>query len=199
MQLWWSKSRPACWCFPISFIALHKRQVICIPSGNGGRRGSECRGGKLGSGVQELNHSCAHAIWASLYHETSSLTIHVETMRSCVLMCAASLCRTGDAQIYLLELAWRRLAWIPMQCSSISEYFGFLCIDDCVSLYYTTPASCEMFRLAENRLAKKRNGCTGLCRPTKRTSLSYASDSCGNAPELFGGRSYNHGHWMLCC
>ena len=132
MHVWQRKSLFVCQCFPRSSIALHKRQVICIPSGKGGRRGSECRGGKLGSGVQELNHSCAHAIWASLYHETSSLTIHVETMRSCVLMCAPSLCRTGDAQIYLLELAWRRLAWIPMQCSSISESFGFLCIDDCV-------------------------------------------------------------------
>ena len=41
----------------------------------------------------------------------SSLSIHVEKMASCVFMCCASLCGTGDAPIYMLELAWCRLAW----------------------------------------------------------------------------------------
>ena len=127
-------------------------------------------------GAQELNNLYVQAIWASLYHETSSLSIHVEKMASCVLMCCASMCRTGDAQIYMLELAWRRFG---NQCSvHLCRRLFCLCIDACVSLYHTRHASCDMFKLAGNRLAKKRNYCAGLCRSTKRTSLSYASDSC---------------------
>ena len=47
-------------------------------------------------------------------------------MASCVLTCCASLCRTGDARIYMLELAWRRLAWKPMHSSSRLEDFFFV-------------------------------------------------------------------------
>ncbi len=129
------------------------------------------------------------------------VTVHLFwKMRSCVLMCMASLCRTEIvAQIYLLELTWRGLARLSMQCSSMSELFRYSGIDDCVSLYYTTHASCDIFKLVVNGLAKKRNGSAGLYRSTQRTSLSYAGDSCGNIPKFFEGRSYNHGQWMLCC
>ena len=78
-------------------------------------------------------------------------------------MCIASLCRAEIvAQIYLLELTWRGLAWIPMQCSSMSEPFRYSGTDDCVSLYYTTHASCDIFKLVVNGFAKKRNGSAGL-------------------------------------
>ena len=173
---------------------------MCIPAGQSECKSSKCKHGKLKSGDKELNHLWAPAIWASLHHDTSSLFIHFEKMCSCELMCAASMCRAERvAQIYLLELAWRGLAWIPMQCSSISESFGFLCIEDCVSLYYTTHASCDIFQLVVNGLAKKRNGCAGLYRSTQRTSLLNAGDSSWNNPKFIEDRSYNHGQWMLCC
>ena len=46
------------------------------------------------------------------------------------------------------------------QCSVhlCENLFGVLDIDDCVSLYYTTHASCDIFKLVVNGLAKKRNG-----------------------------------------
>ena len=111
-----------CWCFPLSSIALHKRQVVCIPSGKRGRRGSERRrrGPGRGPGAQKL--MCAGYLGVA-YHETSSLSNHVEKMASCVLMCCASLCRTEKARIYMLELAWRRLARRPMHSSSMLEDF----------------------------------------------------------------------------
>ena len=44
------------------------------------------------------------------------------------------------------------------QCSVhlCQNLFGVLDIDDCVSLYYTTHASCDIFKLVVNGLAKKK-------------------------------------------
>ena len=88
--------------------------------------------------------------------------MHVEKMSSCVLMCCVVLCRTGDAQIHMLELAWRCLAWKSLQCLFMSETSFCLCIDGCVSLYHTRHASRATFKLAGNRFAKKRIHCGGL-------------------------------------
>ena len=104
-----------------------------------------------------------HATWASLYHETSSLSNHVQTMASWVLMCCASLYRTGDARVYILELAWRRLARKTNVSSIYVGGFFVFCIDACASLYHTRNSLCDMFRLAGRLPAKKRTYCAGLC------------------------------------
>ena len=144
---------------------------------------------------------CVNASDLGIAPPWHKLTVHsFWKMRSCVLMCAAALCRAERvAQIYLLELAWRGLAWIPMQCSSMSE--PFRCSGYWRLRFSLLHYSCVMWyiQVSGKWSCEEKNGCAGLYRSTQRTSLSYASDPCGNIPRLFEDRSYNHGQWMLCC
>ena len=54
--------------------------------------------------------------------------------------------------------SWLGVALPGYQCSVhlCENLFGVLDIDDCVSLYYTTHASCDIIKLVENSLAKKK-------------------------------------------
>ena len=44
------KSLFVCWCYPHWSIALAKKHVMCIPSGQSGCKGSKCKHGKMKSG-----------------------------------------------------------------------------------------------------------------------------------------------------
>ena len=194
------KSLFVCWCCPHWSIALAKKQVMCIPSGQSGCKGSKCKHGKMKSG----DKNCTIYGRQLSGHRSTMTQAHCSfILQKCVVVnwCVLLPCVALRGLLKSTYSSWLGVALPGYQCSVhlCQNLFGVLDIDDCVSLYYTTHASCDIFKLVVNGLAKKRNGSAGLYRSTQRTSLSYAGDSGWNIPKFIEDRSYNHGQWMLCC